>query len=186
VFAALATLALIQLRAAIDRADATDPPPIAPGELVPNISGTTLDGAPFSLLSLRGRPVIVNFWGPSCAPCRNEFPLFKTLLAAHEADGLAIVGVLMGDPPAPAQDFVAEFEASWPTVQDRGSEIRNAYRVAARPQSYFVDRDGILRSIQVGELTQAEFDQQFPAISGPAANDMGGSTGPQPAPAASP
>lgn len=188
--AALATVALVQLRAAIDRAGATDRPAIVRGEPVPGISGTTLDGAPFSLTALRGRPVIINFWGPSCAPCRNEFPLFKALLATHEADGLAIVGVLMGDPPAPARDFVAEFEASWPTVDDPGSAIRDAYRVAARPQSYFVDRDGILRSIQVGELTLVEFDRQYALISGPAANDMRGSVGPPPvvtpAPTASP
>jgi cytochrome c biogenesis protein CcmG, thiol:disulfide interchange protein DsbE len=130
--------------------------------------------------------VIVNFWGPSCVPCRDEFPLFKTLLAEHAADGLAIVGVLMDDPPAPARDFIAEYGASWPTVDDPDKAIRNAYRVVARPVSYFVDRDGVLRSIQVGGLTKAEFDRQFTAISGPASNDMGGSTGPGAAPAASP
>lgn len=121
--------------------------------------------------------MIVNFWGPSCIPCRSEFPLFKTLLAEHAADGLAIVGVLMDDPPAPARDFVAEFAATWPTVEDPQRAIRNAYRVAARPVSYFVDRDGILRSIQVGELQQADFDRQYGAISGPAANDMRGPVG---------
>jgi cytochrome c biogenesis protein CcmG/thiol:disulfide interchange protein DsbE len=181
----VATVALVQLRAAIDRADATDPPPIRPGEVVPGITGTTLDGTAFDLTELRGRPVIINFWGPSCIPCRDEFPLFKTILAAHAADGLAIVGVLMDDPPAPARDFIAEYGATWPTVDDPDKAIRGAYRVAARPVSYFVDRDGILRSIQVGELSQAEFDKQFPAIAGPAGNDMGGSTGPQPAPGSS-
>lgn len=181
----MATIALVQLRTAIDRADATDPPPIAVGQVVPDITGTTLDGEAFSLADLRGRPVIINFWGPSCVACREEFPLFKAVLAAHADEGLAIVGVLMDDPPAPARDFIAEFQATWPTVDDPDQAIRKAYRVAARPLSYFVDRDGILRSIQVGWLTQAEFDRKFPAIAGPAGNDMGASTGPQPA-AASP
>lgn len=183
--AALATVALVQLRAAIDRADATDPPPITVGEPVPRITGTTLDGEALDLMALRGRPVIINFWGPSCVPCRDEFPLFKTILAEHADDGLMIVGVLMDDPPAPARDFIAEYGATWPTIADPAKAIRNAYRVAARPVSYFVDRDGVLRSIQVGELRQAEFDRQFPAISGPASNDMGGSIGPQPAPGGS-
>jgi cytochrome c biogenesis protein CcmG, thiol:disulfide interchange protein DsbE len=164
--AALATFALVQLRAAIDHADATDAPPIARGQPVPEISGLTLDGAAFSLAALRGKPVIVNFWGPSCVPCRDEFPLFKTLLAAHAADGLTIVGVLMDDPPAPARDFIQEYGATWATVDDPDRAIRTAYRVAARPQSYFIDRDGILRSIQVGEMTQAEFDRQYAAIVG--------------------
>jgi cytochrome c biogenesis protein CcmG/thiol:disulfide interchange protein DsbE len=128
--------------------------------------GLTLDGVAFDLASLRGRPVLVNFWGPSCVPCRDEFPLFTAKLAEHAADGLAIVGVLMGDPPAPARDFIADFGATWPTVDDPGGEIRTAYRVAARPQTYFIDRDGILRSIQVGEVTDAEFERQFALISG--------------------
>jgi cytochrome c biogenesis protein CcmG, thiol:disulfide interchange protein DsbE len=148
---------------------------------VPGITGTTLDGEPFSLADLRGRPVIINFWGPSCVPCRDEFPLFKSVLEEHGPEGLALVGVLMDDPPAPARDFVAEYEAAWPTVEDPDRAIRNAYRVVARPVSYFVDRDGVLRSIQVGELTQAEFDRQYQAIAGPAANDMRGSNGPGPA-----
>ena len=53
------------------------------GHPAPAIASTTLDGAAFDLASLRGRPVIVNFWGPSCVPCRDEFPLFKAKLAAH-------------------------------------------------------------------------------------------------------
>ena len=45
---------------------------------------TTIDGTAFDLASLRGRPVIVNFWGPGCVPCRDEFPLFITKLAATD------------------------------------------------------------------------------------------------------
>lgn len=161
----------MQLRAAIDRASASpgasEPGLIARGEPAPPIVGTTLDGQPFALTDLRGRPVIVNFWGPTCVPCRDEFPLFRTKLAEHAGDGLAIVGVLMYDAPAPARDFVAEFQATWPTVEDPGEEIRNDYRAVARPQSYFIDRDGILRSIQVGELTRAEFERQYELISNP-------------------
>jgi cytochrome c biogenesis protein CcmG/thiol:disulfide interchange protein DsbE len=172
VAAAVATLALVQLRALIDGPGASGSPPalIARGEPVPAIVGTTLDGAQFNLASLRGRPVIVNFWGPSCVPCRDEFPLFKAKLAAHAADGVAIVGVLMYDAPAPARDFVAKYGATWPTVDDPSGAIRTAYRVAARPQTYFVDAAGILRSIQVGQVTDAEFERQYALISGAAAS----------------
>jgi cytochrome c biogenesis protein CcmG/thiol:disulfide interchange protein DsbE len=113
--------------------------------------------------------VIVNFWGPACVPCRDEFPLFLAKLAEHEADGLAIVGILMFDPPAPARDFVADFGATWPTIDDPDGAIRAAYRAVARPQTYFVDRDGILREIQIGELTDADFERLYASISGPAA-----------------
>ncbi|MFM2106424.1 MAG: hypothetical protein RL338_1456 [Chloroflexota bacterium] len=109
----------------------------------------------------------MNFWGPSCVPCRDEFPLFADRLAAHEADGLAIVGVLYLDEPESAREFVAAYGGSWPTVVDPGRSIAAAYRVAARPQTYFVDRAGILRSIQIGEVTGPDFDRQLTAILAP-------------------
>ena len=56
-----------------------------------------------------GKPVVVNFWGPCCVPCRDEFPLLEAKLAEHAADGLTVVGVLTDDPVEPARDFVAEY-----------------------------------------------------------------------------
>jgi cytochrome c biogenesis protein CcmG/thiol:disulfide interchange protein DsbE len=147
--------------------------PIARGQPAPNVTGLTLDGTPFDLAALRGRPVLVNFWGPSCVPCRDEFPLFKAKLEEHAGDGLAIVGVLMYDPAAPARDFIDAYGATWPTVDDPEGSIRAAYRVAARPQTYFIDRNGILRAIQVGQVTDAEFERQYALISGPAASAAG-------------
>ena|SRR5258707_682584 len=130
----------------------------------PAVAGTTLDGSSFDLGSLAGHPVLINFWGPSCIPCREEFPLLVAKLAQHGADGFAVVGVLTDDPPEPARDFVAQYAASWPNVVDPGKAIKGAYRVAARPQSYFVDAHGIVRSIQIGELTDTDFERQYQRI----------------------
>ncbi len=134
------------------------------GKPAPPFAATTLDGARLQLTDLRGRPVVLNFWGPSCVPCREEFPLFKAKLQAHAADDLAIVGVLTFDPPAPARDFIADLGATWPTVDDPDGAIRTTYRVAARPQTYFIDADGILRAIQVGEVTEADFERHYATI----------------------
>jgi cytochrome c biogenesis protein CcmG/thiol:disulfide interchange protein DsbE len=75
-----------------------------------------------------------------------------------------VVGVLMDDPPDAARSFVAEYRATWPTVVDDGNRIRSAYRVVARPQSYFIDPNGIVRSIQIGEVVADEFERQYAAI----------------------
>jgi cytochrome c biogenesis protein CcmG/thiol:disulfide interchange protein DsbE len=139
---------------------------IARDQPAPRFSGTTLDGTTISLAELRGHPVIVNFWGPTCVPCRTEFPLLKAKLAAHAPDGLVVLGVLMADPPEPARTFVAEQGATWPTVIDPNGAIRNAYRVVARPQSYFIDRGGVLRAIQIGEVRDVDFERQYALIAG--------------------
>jgi cytochrome c biogenesis protein CcmG/thiol:disulfide interchange protein DsbE len=158
-FAALATLALISLvrPPAGDQRAANDQP-------APAILGTTLDGSTFDLAAQRGHPVLVNFWGPSCVPCRDEFPLLAAKLGEHAADGFVVVGILTDDPPDPARAFVAEYGATWPTVLDPDKALKTAYRVAARPQTYFVDGAGVIRSIQIGELTDADFERQYARI----------------------
>jgi cytochrome c biogenesis protein CcmG/thiol:disulfide interchange protein DsbE len=139
---------------------------IAVDRQAPDIVATTLDGTAFRLSELRGRPVVINFWGPSCVPCRTEFPLLARELARHAGQGLAVVGVLTDDPPDLAATFIAKYGATWPTVTDPNKQIKAAYRVVARPQSYFMDRAGILRSIQIGEMFDADFERQFTAIAG--------------------
>jgi cytochrome c biogenesis protein CcmG/thiol:disulfide interchange protein DsbE len=136
------------------------------GQPVPRLAGSTLDGTARDLANLRGRPVVVNFWGPSCIPCRDEFPLMIAKLAEHQADGLAIVGVLTDDPEEPARAFVAEYGARWPTIVDPGAEIKAGWRIVGRPTSFFVDRDGILRSVQIGEFREPDFERQYAAIRG--------------------
>jgi cytochrome c biogenesis protein CcmG, thiol:disulfide interchange protein DsbE len=134
------------------------------GEQAPGITATTLDGRSVSLGSLRGRPVIVNFWASWCGPCRDEFPLLKDELARHAADGLAVVGVVYKDDPDPARAFAMSFGSTWPSVIDPDGAIAKAYRMVAPPQSYFIDRAGVLRSIQIGILVASDFDRQYQAI----------------------
>jgi len=163
--AALATALLVVLAPRLGRPDASSSTGhIDLDEPAPAIVGTTLDGAAFDLTSLLGRPVIINFWGPTCVPCRDEFPLLKSKLAEHAADDLAVVGILMYDAPAPARSFVAELGATWPTVDDPDGAIRRAYRVLARPQSYFIDADGVVRAVQVGAVESQRFEALYGTI----------------------
>lgn len=160
--AVLATIALLVITGVGRGDDQADR--AAVGAPAPAIIGLTLDGHPFDLADTRGRPVVVNFWGPSCVPCRDEFPLLESKATAHAADGLLVVGILTDDPVEPAKDFIAEYGADWPTVADPDKSIKAAYRVAARPQSYFIDPTGVIRSIQVGELTDPDFERQYARI----------------------
>ena len=139
---------------------------IARGQVVPNVAGTTLTGATFDLASLRGKPVLINFWGPGCIPCREEFPLLAAKAVEHAGSGLVIVGVLTDDPVEPARAFAAQYGGTWETVIDPGGAIKAAYHVIARPQTYFVDRNGVLQSIQPGQLTDADFERQLAKIAG--------------------
>jgi cytochrome c biogenesis protein CcmG/thiol:disulfide interchange protein DsbE len=134
------------------------------GDPAPPIVGTTLDGEALDLATYRGRPVIINFWGPSCIPCREEFPQFLQKLDQHAADDLAIVGILTDDPAEPARRFVTEYGATWPTILDPKEALKRTYRVVARPDTWFVDGDGVVRSMQIGPMRDADFERQYALI----------------------
>jgi thiol-disulfide isomerase/thioredoxin len=154
------------LIAIVARGGSTGGSGIERGKTVPGITGTTLDGTAFDLASLRGHPLLINFWGPSCIPCREETPLLATLAARHAADGFVIVGVLTDDPVEPARQFAAQYGATWPTVIDPGAVLKAAYHVVGRPQSFYVDRNGIYRDLQIGPVTDADFERKYATIAG--------------------
>jgi cytochrome c biogenesis protein CcmG/thiol:disulfide interchange protein DsbE len=135
------------------------------GQAAPPLTGVALDGSTVDLASLRGKPVVVNFWASWCVPCREEFPLLEEKLAAlGPRDGLEVIGVLYKDEPELAQRFLDDVGASWPTIDDPGDAFARAYRVAAPPQTYFIDKDGVLRGIQVGQVRPQDFDTQYAKI----------------------
>jgi cytochrome c biogenesis protein CcmG/thiol:disulfide interchange protein DsbE len=163
--AAATTLAVVAIVIATRPGPAV-PDTIAKGQAAPAIVGMALDGSQVDLAAYRGRPVVINFWGPSCPPCVTELPLLATKARAHAADGIAILGVLTDDPVDGAAAFASAHEATWPTVVDPGAAFKKAYHVLGRPQSFFVDRAGILRSIAIGPLNDADFEARFAAIAG--------------------
>ena len=135
------------------------------GKPAPQLAGTTLDVAPFDLAAHRGSPVLVNFWASWCGPCREEFPLLEDAAKRHAAEGLVVVGSLYKDDTDPARAFVAEQGATWPTVADPERATGSAWKVLGPPQTFFVDRDGIIREVQVGQVRDAaELDRLLATI----------------------
>ena len=126
------------------------------GKPAPPLVGMTLDGAAFDLAAHKGSPVLVNFWASWCGPCREEFPLLEDAAQHHADEGLVVVGALYKDDADPARAFVTEQGATWPTVADPERTIGAAWKVLGPPQTFFVDRGGIIREVQVGQLRDAE------------------------------
>ena len=116
--------------------------------------GTTLDGTAVrprrAPRPARGRELL-GARGASRAATSSRCSRSK-LAALGPTDGLEIVGVLYKDQPDLARAFLDDFGATWPSVDDPDGAIATAYRVVAPPQTYFIDKDGILRGIQIGEV----------------------------------
>jgi cytochrome c biogenesis protein CcmG, thiol:disulfide interchange protein DsbE len=131
----------------------------APALRLPGLGGARVD-----LATLRGRPVVVNFWATWCDPCVREFPLLRQAAATHRPDRLAVVGVLSGDTPAAARPFVRRHGATWPIALDPNTTTATAWGAIGLPHTWFIRADGTLASHQLGELTQASLDRQLAEI----------------------
>jgi cytochrome c biogenesis protein CcmG, thiol:disulfide interchange protein DsbE len=135
-----------------------------PGTPAPALRLPGLDGGQVDLASLRGRPVVVNFWASWCDPCVREFPLLRQAAAGHRQDRLTVVGVLSGDSPAAARPFLRRNNATWPIALDPNAATATAWGAVGLPHTYFIRPDGTLASHQLGELTQASLDRQLAQI----------------------
>jgi len=75
------------------------------------------------------------------------------------------VGVLFKDEPEPAREFVAEAGATWPSLVDPDGAHARAWKVIAPPQTFFVDRAGTVREVQIGQIRDAtEMDRLLATI----------------------
>lgn len=136
------------------------------GDPAPAFVLADLDGNPVSLAELRGRPVIVNFWASWCGPCVEEFPLLAAAAAAHERDGLAVVGIVFRDRSEAARDFLARMGATWPAAMDPGEAVATRFGIIWPPDSFFIDRQGTVVSRQIGQLSAADLERGLARILG--------------------
>jgi len=134
------------------------------GEPAPDFDLRTLAGGRLELASLRGRPVVVNFWASYCHPCRKEFPLLRTALREHRDDRLAIVGVDSQDIASDARAFAREQHATWPMPIDEQGDVTRAYGVRGLPFTFFVDGEGTIRARVIGELSEQELTSHLRKI----------------------
>src|SRR5437660_1789764 len=100
------------------------------------------------LLALRGHPVVINFYSENCPPCRLEVPILQRVYAQYGAIGeFALVGINQADPKDDISPFGRLFRLTYPLLFDKGGNIDEAYGVTAIPTTYFVDSDGIVRTV---------------------------------------
>ena len=134
------------------------------GQPAPEIDLQTFEGERVTLSSLRGQPVIVNFWATWCGPCRDEFPLMVQTYADRADDGLEILGVLHDDTIENGRAFAVEQGAQWPMLDDAEGTAWEAYLGVGKPTSFFIDPDGVVQAFSLGPFSEEGLQRQLATI----------------------
>lgn len=128
--------------------------PVETGAPAPDFAARDLEGQPVSLAELRGNVVLLNVWATWCPPCIEEMPSMQRLYEQFGPQGLRVIAVSIdaapgdrdafGRPAGDVQAFVDELGLTFDIWLDPSGQIQRVYRITGVPESYVIDRDGLI------------------------------------------
>ncbi|GAB1470569.1 hypothetical protein MASR2M66_14470 [Chloroflexota bacterium] len=121
------------------------------------------DTPQMKLSDLRGKIVVINIWASWCKPCEQEAPdLEEAWQLYKDSNEVVFIGVDYVDTPDGAFGYLKKFGISFPNAPDLQSIISSTLnRQMGVPETYLIDRDGILRQIKIGPFTSVAEIQAF-------------------------
>ncbi len=117
----------------------------------------------FSLADLRGHPVILNFWASWCVSCREEAREFERFWQS-EKDKVIVVGIAIQDTPEDAKRFAAYYGKTYVLGLDEDGKAAIDYGVSGVPETFFIDKQGIIRHKEIGPVDSKKMQEFLPQI----------------------
>jgi cytochrome c biogenesis protein CcmG/thiol:disulfide interchange protein DsbE len=113
------------------------------------------------LSDLRGKVVVINFWASWCKPCEQEAAELEAAWKAYEPSGQVVfIGADYVDTPPEANVYLKKFNITYANGEDRdlehGRPLSQYFRIKGVPETYFIDKNGVLQYVQIGPFTSAD------------------------------
>ncbi len=134
--------------------------PLAIGKPAPDFVLSDLNDKAYRLSDFRGKVVFLNFWATWCKPCREEMPSMEVLYKNFEKDGLVIMAVSI-DRVTTTKDippFVKSLNLTFPILVDSWGKTDKPYKRMGVPETFLIDREGIIREIVIGPRDWTRLD----------------------------
>lgn len=132
-----------------------EPAPDFDARVVANAEGL---GTNVSLQSLRGHPVVLDFWATWCGPCQAESPIVDAIAKRYKDRGLTVLGINTSDEDGLAAAYVRKKGLGFPMVYDDGNKIARAYAVTSLPTLIVVSKDGQIVAKRHGVTSDSDLD----------------------------
>jgi cytochrome c biogenesis protein CcmG/thiol:disulfide interchange protein DsbE len=129
------------------------------GRPVPALTLPRVEGDDGVLLAGTGTVSVINFWAPWCVPCLGEHELFNRVAPAYERDDVHFVGVVYQSEDAQVTSFLDRVGRNIPTVRDADGIASIEFGVTGVPETFFVDRDGVVRYRVAGPVSEAKLTE---------------------------
>jgi peroxiredoxin len=134
------------------------------GGLAPELTGTDRDGNPVQLLDvdgnpiqlsdLRGKGVWINYWASWCPPCQQETPILREVSDLYRDRGIVLVAIQVQETADAGRRYAERYSLRYTIGADVTGSIFRAYRVYGLPTQFFVDANGVIRSVVQGPLSR--------------------------------
>jgi cytochrome c biogenesis protein CcmG/thiol:disulfide interchange protein DsbE len=114
-----------------------------------------------SLSDLRGKVVVINFWASWCKPCEQEAAEMQQAWTEYEPTGeVVFLGVDYVDTPTNAFIYLKKFGITYPNGEDLNVTLKRPisdyFKIQGVPETYFIDKNGVLQYVQVGPFSSVE------------------------------
>jgi cytochrome c biogenesis protein CcmG/thiol:disulfide interchange protein DsbE len=127
------------------------------GQPAPDFTLTTFEGEEYHLADLRGNIIVLNFWASWCESCKPEARDLEEAWRTYQDRGdVLFLGVDYVDTEPDARAYLEQFDITYPNGPDRRTKISQAFRIKGVPETYIIDREGVIHHVQIGPFRSYE------------------------------
>ena len=135
-------------------------PQLINGEPAPEFTLQRMEGGKASFpADLKGKVVAIRFWADWCPFCESEMKQIEPVYQKYQDKGLVILAVNVRQDQETVEKFINKLGISYDTLMDIEGDVARHYGVMGLPTTFFVNRDGTLKSRILGESTPETFEQ---------------------------